>query len=392
MSTRTGEMLAAYFDLRSDCGPVHARIVGLMGRRLVSGAAVPACQTVTPSGLRYAISLDAPELPLIDAPRALTAARRSPEWAHLCTLVDAWDDLTPADRLRVARVLHKLGFWATLLTLTPPPTDRHAETVDAGVWRALTRLRRMATLKMRGEDDFPIPPDMYEVYAAAAHDPGTPLEERISAAVNLAAHHGRNDRVADDIAPWAELAMRLVQSSALTPLLASAAWRAICFLPYYRSDHRAVATMLDEAERLGRAALEAAQPGPATVEAAQPGPAAVEAAQLGHVAPTSPATTTGRADAEGRDAGADDRLLAVENLRVLSQTRGRAARDPLEAESWYRRAVELDPEDPQTHVTLGDHLVRCGRSEEAYASFATAAELGAPYTGYSRMGMERCRI
>ncbi|GAB2566444.1 hypothetical protein Aab01nite_46310 [Paractinoplanes abujensis] len=335
--TRTGEMLAAYFDLRSDRGPVHARIVGLMGRRLTQGRPIPACQTVTPSVLRYAIAQDAPDLPVIDDPRALPAARRSPEWTHLCRLVENWDALTVPDRLRVARVLHKLGLWGALLRLTPPPR------ADDTARRTLTRLRHLAALKARGEDDFPIPPDMYETYAHVARHPGAPPEERISAAVNLAAQHGRHDRTPDDIAPWAALAMRLLESGSPGPVLASAAWRAICFLPYYRNDHAAVTAMLDEAERLALTALE-----------------------------------TG------------DHLTAVENLRVLHQTRGRAARDPSTAERHYRRAVDLDPDDPQTHVTLADHLLREGRRGEAYDAYATAAGLGAPYTRYAQSRMDQC--
>lgn len=334
MSTRTAEMLAAYFDLRSDHGPVHARIVGLMGRCLARGDPIPACQTVTPSGLRDAIALDAPDLPLINDPRELPTTRRSPEWSHLCDLVSHWDDLRPDDRLRVARVLHKLGLWATLLTLRVPP----------GSDTTLVRLRRTAALKVRGEDDFPIPPSMYEIYAATAYDTGAPLGERLSAAVNLAAHHGRNDRSPDEIAPWAGLAMRLLETGAPGPVLASAAWRAISFLPYYRNDHTAVREMLDEAERLALAAL-----------------------------------------------GMGEHLIAVENLRVLYQTRGRAARDEPIAGHYYRRAVDLDPDDPQTHVTLGDHLLRTGRPDQAYEVFAVAADLGAPYTRYARARMEACR-
>ncbi|MBL7258380.1 tetratricopeptide repeat protein [Paractinoplanes lichenicola] len=341
MSPRTGEMLAAYFDLRSDRGPVHARIVGLMGRCLARGDPIPVCQTVTPSGLRYAISLDTPDRPMIDDPRSLPPAQRSPEWTRLCELIEDWDSLDLPDRLRVTRVLHKLGLWGVILRLAPP---RPSSTSDDAAWRTLTRLRHMAALKARGEDDFPVPLDMYETYAQVARDPHAQLEERISAAVNLAAHHGRNDRTPDDIAPWAILAMRLLDDGSPSPLLASAAWRAICFLPYYRNDHLAVATMLDEAERLALIALRTA-----------------------------------------------DRLIAVENLRVLHQTRGRAARDPATAEDHYRRAVELDPDDPQTHVTLADHLLRQRRPDEAYEVFATAADLGAPYTGYSRSRMAQCR-
>ncbi|GID29651.1 tetratricopeptide repeat protein [Paractinoplanes brasiliensis] len=207
-----------------------------------------------------------------------------------------------------------------------------------------TRLRRTAALKARGEDDFPVPPTMYEIYAATAHDTGAPLTERISAAVNLAAHHGRHDRSPDEIAPWAALAVRLLESGAPGPVLASAAWRSISFLPYYRNDHTAVRELLDEAERLALAAL-----------------------------------------------GAGEHLIAVENLRLLYQTRGRAARDRSAAEHYYRRAIELDPDDPQTRITLGDHLLRTGRPDQAYEVFAVAAELGAPYTRHARSRMKACR-
>ncbi|GIF62077.1 hypothetical protein Ais01nite_01120 [Asanoa ishikariensis] len=346
---RTAELLAAYFDLRSDRGPLHARVLCVMGRNLLRGQPIPACQSVTHSTLRYSIRMDAPHLPLIDDPRALPPHDRSPEWAHLCGLTDNWEALPVGDRLRVARVLHKLGFWATLLKL--PATgdeerDRHHQ-------RALTRLRHIAEAKLQGDDSGVVPPEMYDDYAATASDEDAPREERVSAAVNLAVQHGRSDRDPKKVAHWAGAAQDLLVHAppgSLSLRLASAAWRAISFMPFYQGDHTATAAMLDEAERLAVAAVDRATD--------------------------------------------DDRVIAVENLRVLYGTRGAAAAvagdsaavagDSAAATAFYRRAVDLDAEDPQTHVTLGDHLVRTGDLEAAHDAFAIAAQLGAPCTRYAR--------
>ncbi len=68
-TTRAGELLVAYSDLRSAAGPIHARIVADLGGRLLSGTPYPPTyRSVTPGLLRELISLDAPHIPYLEDP------------------------------------------------------------------------------------------------------------------------------------------------------------------------------------------------------------------------------------------------------------------------------------------------------------------------------------
>jgi hypothetical protein len=350
LSPRSGELLAAYFDLRTDEGPLHARSVADVGRRFLAGQPIPAYQCVTGSGLRRLIAADAPELPDINDPRELEPPRRTREWDYLCDQLSSWDDLADDRRLATAQVLFKLGFWQTLVSLavaTPGPEARP----EAVGWQ-LARIQYSAGMKLRGKDDFVLPPELQEVFARLARDDSSPLAKRLGAAVNLLVHHARYDHSRREIARWHDVARDLVDAASpgdLSLVLLSAYWRGSSFAPFFDNDHEHVAQMLDEAELAAARAIEQAEP--------------------------------------------DQRVLALENLRLVLMTRARAAAgagDRNAEESYDRRLARLDSLDSHAHVVLANFLFRAGRVGEARSSYLAAARLGAPFTEFAQLQALRC--
>jgi hypothetical protein len=338
LSPRSGVLLAAYFDLRTDEGPLHARSVADVGRRFLAGQPIPAYQCVTGSGLRGLIAADAPELPNINDPRELERPRRSPEWEYLCNQLGKWDDLTDDHRLATAQVLFKLGFWQTLVSL--PIT-----------WQ-LARIQYSASMKLQGRDDFVLPPELLDVFARLARDDSSPLAKRLGAAVNLLVHHARYDPSRREMARWHDVARGLVNSASpgdLSLVLLSAYWRGSSFAPFFDNDHEQVAQMLDAAELTATQAIDEAEP--------------------------------------------DQRILALENLRLVLMTRARAAAgasNQIAEESYVRRLAGLDPLDSHAHVVLANFLFKAGRLDEARSSYLTAARLGAPFTEFAQLQALRC--
>lgn len=338
--------LAAYHDLDSDHGPLHARAVADTGRRYLAGLPLPPYQFFPSASFRTGLVEEAGELAIaVRDPRELPADRRSVVWQRLCSDLDDWQRLDVAGQLAVATVLARLGFWITLAGL-PLPGDisgnglrlaqRHcvAQRLVAGNDRTVTgRLRRL--LRAQVEDD------------------DLPLPLRLGAAVGLVVEHARSDVSAAAMAHWQSMAQALVTHApwgTYSDILLSAYWRGISFVPFHQGDHHQVREMLEASERLARAALRAAVP--------------------------------------------ERRLLAAENLRLVLMTRARAAqardrRD--ETEEYLRAAVRADPEDPVTQVALADFLVLVGHLREARDHYRRAAELGAPCTGYALGQIDNCR-
>jgi hypothetical protein len=350
LSPRSGVLLAAYFDLSTDEGPLHARSVADVGRRFLADQPIPAYQCVTGSGLRGLIAADAPELPNINDPRELERPRRTREWDYLCDQLPRWNDLADERRLAAAQVLFKLGFWQTLVSLpiTTPATDTRPGAVG---WQ-LARIKYSASMKLQGRDDFVLPPELRDVFARLARDDGSPLAKRLGAAVNLLVHHARYDRSRREIACWHDIARGLVDAASpgdLSLVLLSAYWRGSSFAPFFDNDHERVAQMLDAAELTATQAVDQAEP--------------------------------------------DQRVLTLENLRLVLMTRARAAAgagDQIAEESYVRRLAQFDPLDSHAHVVLANFLFKAGRLDEARSGYLAAARLGAPFTELAQLQALRC--
>lgn len=346
--SRDLHLLRAYLDLTSDAGPLHARSVADLGRRLVAGEQAPTYQINTPSTLRASLAAAGWGKVACGDPREVPPDERSPRWEHLCAMLDRWPASPTGERIAVAATLSKLGFWAAVGRLVPPDLTPERSPHDA----RLAILRCNADFKLSG----PTPAThaaARKTFTAVATSQALPVATRLTAAVNLIVDHAKSDRSMTEMNRWKDVADGLVAAAPgeVRPVLLSYYWRGVSFLPFFGGDHPSVRRMLDEAEDSSLAAVE--------------------------------------------QAGPDEVLLARENRHPLLETRGRAAAaagEFDEAEHYYRALVQLDPEDPKVHVRLADYLLRRERTAEARESYQDAAALGLPYTSYAHTQAARCSL
>ncbi|MFB7720088.1 tetratricopeptide repeat protein [Nocardia sp. NPDC056100] len=342
-SGRSG--LAAYCDLRSDAGPIHARVAADLGAKLLAGESFPFYQTATPALLRVWISLESPDIPVLNDPRELSREHRSPEWEFLCGQVDAWPDLPPAQQLRVVKVLAKLAFWEVIVDLIAPGDDADAEF-------EVQRLRsqRDTALLHLDADDHRARAGIEAFGVRTATDATLPASVRLSAALNLVVSKARSSGGADAAEPWATLAESLlpqVPDEGEGLLLRSVCWRGISYVPHLRGDRETTRRRLDNAEDFAVRALAQAS------------------------------------------------LSAQENMIPILQTRARAAWDCGDldaAHNYYRRLADHDPLDPSGCLRLAEFLFRTDRAADARTVYLRAAALGTPDRSYALAQAARCAV
>ncbi|MGW4330997.1 tetratricopeptide repeat protein [Nocardia sp. NPDC004573] len=340
-SPTTGQLLAAYSDLCTDAGPIHARVAADFGARLQTGIQIPANQAMPPLHLRASIALDEPGVPYLEDPRELPIDERSGPWNVMCDLIDDWCSLEPTQQLGIARVLAKLAFWKFLAELPQP--DELACRTSEGL--ALSYLCAFARCQLDPSDIGAVQ-QIAEIGIARATNEQFPLETRLASAVNLTVHYVRRQRDEAEVHVWSSYARKLWSASdaeGLPWVLKSAYWRGISFIPFRAGDHKSVAEMLDRAEECAVEAME-----------------------------------------KSTD---DDRIIAVENFHPLFETRGRAAWDAGDlrmAEKYYRKLVDHDSLDSKARIRLADFLRETGRDSEARDQYLEASRLGAPCTIYAR--------
>jgi HEXXH motif-containing protein len=336
----TATILTAYSDLRSERGPLHAQVTADLGSRLLQGSPFPPYQVVTPAGLRASIAADWPGLRTLSDPRQMQPRQRSAPWSFLCDELDGWDRLDLAEQLRAARVLARLGFWALLASL-PVRHDPINCPLDGLRLMALhcTALRtvRGATAELGAES--------FRIQRSIAANPDLPVSARLSAAVNATVMHGRSGSHPAAVWECVGVAQQLVSQAArgeLSDLLLSAYWRGISFAPLAEGNHRLVAEMLDESERIARQA----------------------------VASTTP----------------EQRLLTAENLHLVLETRGQAAGLSNDARSadYFAEFARRDQLDARAFTRLGDYFLSHNEYTRADHAYRRAALLGAPFTAYAR--------
>lgn len=338
--------LAAYHDLDSGHGPLHARAVADTGRRYLAGLPLPPYQSFPPASFRTALDAEAAERAVaVRDPREHPADCRSAAWQRLCSELDDWQRLDATRQLAVATVLARLGFWITLAGL-PVPGGTSGDALRLAQWHCVAR-------RLTAGDDHTVTGRLRRLLRAQAEDDDLPLPLRLGAAVGLVVEHARSDASVAAMTHWQSVAQALVTRApwgTYSDILLSAYWRGVSFVPFHQDDHDQVGRMLDASERLARAAL--------------------------------------------RAAGPERGLLARENLRLVLLTRARAAQSRGRREEtgeYLRAAVRADPQDPATQVRLADFLVLVGRLHEAAGHYRRAAELGAPCTRYAREQMSNCR-
>ncbi|MFI1105228.1 hypothetical protein [Streptomyces melanogenes] len=338
--------LAAYHDLNSDHGPLHARAVADTGHCYLAGLPLPPYQSMPSATFRVALAEeDGTGKGAVRDPRDHPAVCRTAAWQRLCTGLDAWQHLDTTEQLDVSTVLARLGFWTTLAALPVPGT---APTQDA---LRLAHRHCVAQCMVTGRD-----PEMSRrlrtLLRGQAEDDRLPLPVRLGASVNLVVEYARSADSPAAQAYWQSAAQELVARvphGAYSDILLSAYWRGVSFVPFHRGDHDRVREMLDSSERLARTALRAADP--------------------------------------------QRLLLAQENHRLVLMTRARAAQargHQEETEHYLRATVRADAQDPVSHVQLADFLVLTGRLRDARGSYRRAAALGAPCTTYARTQAANC--
>ncbi|MFE2865821.1 tetratricopeptide repeat protein [Embleya sp. NPDC059259] len=347
--TRAGELLAAYHDMRSDYGPIHARATADLGRRLPTDHPLPAYQVSTPGPLRALISLDAPEIAFLEDPRDCPPEGRSDPWSFLCEQLDHWAGLGSTRQLRVARVLARLGFWQ-LLTEIVDPLDGDPSNLE--VCR-LAQVRDSAFLRI-GVDPTGAATRIRESTTRLTDDETLPASTRIGAAINLLVGHARAASEIAAVDHWGRRATALFEATdpaRLSAILRSAYWRGLSFVPFLHGDHGSTRDMLDAAEENAVTAV-----------------------------------------AASADPGQVEGIPAAENMHLLLETRGRAAWESGDidaAERYYRALVAHDELDAKVHVRLADLLARTDRVAEARECYLRSAHLGAPHTLYARTQVAR---
>ncbi|MEY9995267.1 hypothetical protein ABIE67_007299 [Streptomyces sp. V4I8] len=343
--------LAAYHDLGSDHGPLHARAVADTGRRYLADLPLPPYQSFPSASFRAALAGEAAEAGEQDVairdPRERPTARSSFAWQRLCADLDTWQQLDLTRQLAVSTVLARLGFWSVLAALPLPGRT--------SVHDGLRLAQRLCAARRLVLGDTPEVTDRLRgLLRTQAEDDDLPPPLRLGAAVGLVVEHARSDVSLVAMAQWHSAARALVArapSGTYSKILLSVYWRGVSFVPFHQGDHDRVREMLDTSERLARAAL--------------------------------------------RAAGPQRRLLAEENLRLVLMTRARTAQargDREETEGRLRAVVRADPEDPVSQVRLADFLVLVGRLHEARDHYQRAADLGAPCTVYAREQIANCRV
>lgn len=349
---RSRELLASYFDLESDRGPLHARCTADVGRRLVEGLPIPVYQIASLGLLREALRAEQPQQPNPADPRDLPRAKRSAPWRRLCDMADNWAGLSTADRSHLVTALAKLGFWRTVVDLVP---------ADAGG----TGLDDLRLTYFRHNADAQLAPDARCAAAAFARARGVmrtiARSEDFDPAVRYgaAAHmvvlcaKGERGKALADMRYWRGVADEVAARAGkeMEPLHVSIYWRGVAFIPFFEGDHAEVKRQLERAEKYAMEAVEAAD--------------------------------------------AENRLLALENVHPVLETSGRSAKargDTEAAERFYRRMTEWDPLDPKAHVRLADFLMGEHRVAEARDAYRAAARLGAPYASYAHCQAARCSL
>lgn len=280
-------------------------------------------------------------------PHALAPHRRPPRWQALCDALDGWAGLDSEARCRLVMLLHALCLHECVDALVPPPAaGLHAATpaaAECAYWAASSRY--MLRMPARFEDYRGADLAEFEAIAAQAVQAVT---ANFNACCKLFTHAAKTGAQAGPLAAAGErMAASLARAVGVLDafsagLLRSRFHRALAFLPMQRGDRAGVRREMDEAERLARAL--------------QP-------------------------------EGAAERLLALENLHPLMESRSKEALwagDDALALAHAREVVALDPHDPKSRVELGQLLAQREDWPAAAEAFAAAAMLGPPTGAIAR--------
>ncbi len=287
---------------------------------------------------------------MVDDPRGLRGRLQTPGWNKLVERLLSSPSLRPAQLLRLASVLNKLGFYRTTLQILSAQPEA---AICAQPYAGKLELAHLNAGFKAGLERPSSARRRCERVAQQARDPRL----RLKAALLLVVHHARVERNREEMERWGAMASSMIASAPQAKdfeshLQRSIHYRAVSFVPFYKGQRGPVVQMLGLAQAH---ALEACR------------------------------TARGRSQ----------ELLAQENLHPVLETRGKEAEWLGDHELALQRREALvahDPFDPKCHVRLGDTAFRFGRHQIALRAFTLAARLGAPYTAYARWMRARCHF
>jgi tetratricopeptide (TPR) repeat protein len=337
---RSASFLRIYTDLDTGTvSPIHAQGVAHSFIELLTDASeTVSFQNNAPSFLRRILARETREEGIdVVSPQIAALGRPSPMWRKLIEWLDGWDDLDELKRIRVARLVNRMGFYKFNYEFLTE--ERVSRVRDQTLRSDLVSLRGVAAFKC----GLSLASVEHQLAESAAIGSGIPAV-RAAAEIYLAVHHAKISKNRDELARWASLArqtfLEYIQTSAGAndTLFRSIFFRGFAYVPFLNKDGTRATSMLDEAENAA------------------------------HEAVASTAINT---------------IASRENLFAVTETRIQEARALGERElavDRSRQLVELDPLDPRSHIHLGETLLEQAGSEAALGAFLKAASVGAPHT------------
>ncbi|MDB5960973.1 MAG: hypothetical protein JWP59_2267 [Massilia sp.] len=336
----SASFLRIYTDLdKAKAAPLHAQGVAYSFTELLTDASeTVSFQNNAPSFLRRILARETREEGVdVLSPYIAALVRPSPMWRKLIEWLDGWDDLDELKRIRVARLVNRLGFYKF----------NHGFLTEERVSRVGDQSLRSDLVSLRGVAAFKCGLSLASVehQLAESVDIGSGIPAvRAAAEIYLAVHHAKITRNRDELARWASLArqtfLEYIQTSAGANdiLFRSIFFRGFAYVPFVNKDGTKASYMLDEAENAAHEAIASAS---------------------------------------------INTIASRENLFAVIETRIQEARALGKRElavDRSRQLVELDPLDPRSHIHLGETLLELEGSEAALTAFLKAASVGAPHT------------
>jgi tetratricopeptide (TPR) repeat protein len=337
-------LLRPYLDLGPlVTGPLYARGIEEYWRALASldAPGFGLQRTLPPVFRSQVVAQSGNSDFLVRDPRDLRADLRTVRWIKVCEALDGWADLRPDAKLRLARLLHALCLYETVLDAIPAQPSVGDSDIELAYWRASARYALEAPSRIAdyGHADM-------SVFESIVLEAPEAMPAAFNAAVKVFVHRAKTG--AGELETWSSHLERAAANAVTLfdpftgDLLTSRFYRALAFLPQKLGQRSEVARLMDAAER--------------------------------HALRMRPAS-----EAES--------LMYLENLHPLMESRAKEAlwlddRDLALARA--QKVVELDPYDSKAWVELGQ--VRMVREEwmQAAEAYVVASMLGPPASAIGR--------
>jgi hypothetical protein len=336
----TAHLYRPYFDLGpiAESAPVACWGVEFACRALLDGRDYPWMYAEYPPSFRERL-LEITGLTQyrVYDPRDLSSSLQTTRWQHLCEHLEDYQSLAPVTRLRVVRLLGKLGLYSFLLEFVPPPADSDVQSSE--VYAELAYVRALAGLVISEDAGGQIDEHALEHIARYA-PPGSHV--RILALNHVAVRKAKYSADVDGTAYWLDLHCQEIQrgrsklGETTYAQLMSRHHRVNAFVPQLNGDRAGVVREMDLCQQY--------------------------------------AECMPRGTLEQRIAGDELMYAALESRTKEALWLG----DLDVAEQRARRLVELWPLEPLAHNHLGQVLIERERIEDALGAYLSAARISAP--------------